>query len=124
MHNRQLQNSLWARGVNTSYTYDPASGDLTLVDYSDSTSNVPMSYDTRGRPQTISDGLGTRTLSYGTGSQLLADSLTGVTRTYTDGRLTGLSLGGNYGVTYGYDTYGRFETVNAQVAGTGSQTFP
>lgn len=26
-------------------------------------------------------------------------------------------------MTYGYDTYGRLETVNAQVAGTGTQTF-
>ena len=43
--------------------------------------------------------------------------------TYTDGRLTGLNPGSDYGVSYGYDSYGRVETINAQVAGTGTQTY-
>ena len=46
-----------------------------------------------------------------------------MTRTYTDGRLTGLNLGSDYGMTYGYDTFGRVKTINAQVAGTGTQTY-
>lgn len=98
-------------------------GELRLLDYSDAAPDVSMSYDSRGRPQTISDGPGTRTLSYATGSKLLADSLTGVTRTYTDGRLTALSLGSDYGVSYGYDSYGRFGSISVQVAGTGTQTY-
>ena len=34
-----------------------------------------------------------------------------------------MTLGSDYCITYGYDTYGRFETVNAQIAGTGPQTY-
>lgn len=115
---------LWARGVDTIYTYDPASGDLTLIDYSDTTPDVRfMQYDSRGRPQTIIDGLGTRTLSYALGSALSADSLAEVTRTYTDGHLTGLSLGSDYSVSYSYDSYGRFGPSNALVAGAGAQSY-
>ena len=46
-----------------------------------------------------------------------------MTRTYTNGRLTGLNLGSNYGMTCGYDTFGRVETINAQATGTGTQTY-
>jgi hypothetical protein len=63
--------------VDTTYTHDPATGDLTLIDYSDSTADVIMTYDTRGRPQTITDSVGMRTLTYVTRSLLSADSLTG-----------------------------------------------
>jgi hypothetical protein len=41
----------------------------------------------------------------------------------TNGRLSGLSSGSDYGMTYGCDTYGRFEVIKAQIAGTGAQTF-
>ena len=41
----------------------------------------------------------------------------------TNGRLSGLFFGSDYGMTYGYDTFGQFETINAQVAGTGTQTY-
>ena len=93
----------WARGVNTTYTRDPASGDLTLIDYSDSTPDVAFAdYDLQGRAHTITDGLGTRTLSYATGGLLSGDSLTGVSYTYANGRVSGLSVG-SYTVTYGYD---------------------
>lgn len=85
-----------------------------MTDHFDNTPNVAfVDYDTFGRPQTITDGLGTRMLNYAPGSLLSANSLTGVTHTYTDGRLTNLNLGSDYGVSYSYDTYGRFGYINA-----------
>jgi RHS repeat-associated protein len=120
----QLLTRTWARGVATIYTHDPASGDLTLIDYSDSTPDVTFrDYDTQGRPHTITDGLGTRTLSYATGGFLSGDSFTGVSYTYNNGRVSDLSLG-SYHVTYGYDAAtGRFETVTYQPGMPEAQTF-
>lgn len=105
----------WARGVPTTYTYDPMTGDLLLVDYSDNTPDVTFAdYDTFGRPHTVSDDQGTRTLSYAPGGGLSGDSLTGVGHTYTNGRVTGVNASG-YAVTYGYDdTTGRFQSVTYQ----------
>ncbi len=60
-------------------------------------------------------GLLTNEISYG------RSSVSALTRTYdTLGRNTGLSLGLDYAVEYGYDTYGRFSSVASSIASTQS----
>lgn len=56
----------WARGVSTTYSYDPATGDLTGINYSDSTPDVTLgNYDRLGRPGSVSQyGIGTETMTY------------------------------------------------------------
>jgi len=45
----RLATRTWARGVTTTYAYDPASGAMTNIAYSDSTPSVSFSYDRLGR---------------------------------------------------------------------------
>lgn len=58
----------WARltgGGNpiiTTYSYDPNSGEMTGVSYSDSTQPVTLTYDRGGRQATVTDAAGTHTL--------------------------------------------------------------
>jgi len=80
----RLQTRTWARGAMTTYSYGPA-GDLTGVDYSDATSDVAIAYDRVGRLKTMTDGAGTRMLSYHASGQLEDE-------TYTSGLLNGLSV--------------------------------
>jgi RHS repeat-associated protein len=63
----------WARGVGTTYAYDPVTGDLTGIDYSDSTPDVTLGgYDRLGRPATIAQaGIGSETLTYHPGQTAL-----------------------------------------------------
>lgn len=55
-----------ARGIVTTYAYDTVTGDLTGIDYSDSTPDVTLSgHDRLGRPGSISQsGIGSETLTY------------------------------------------------------------
>ncbi len=81
----------WARGVNTSYSYNTA-GDLSGADYSDSTPDVTYSYDRRGRQTTMAAGGVTTTKTYNDAGLLATES-------YSGGPLNGLS------VTNGYDEF-------------------
>ena len=47
--------------LTTTYTYDPATGELSLIDYSDATPDITFAYDRLGRQKEIVDALGTRT---------------------------------------------------------------
>jgi len=51
----RLSTRLWARGTNTTYTYNNF-GDLSAMDYSDATADLAYSYDRRGRPETVTQG--------------------------------------------------------------------
>jgi RHS repeat-associated protein len=82
---------IWARGTNTTYAYNNA-GDLSGVDYSDSTPDVTHTYDRRGRQKTVASGGITTTLAYNDADELLSES-------YSGGILNGLA------VTNAYDTY-------------------
>ena len=71
----RLQTRTWARSVGgqtvtTTYTYNLA-GDVRLIDYSDSTPDVALSYDARGRVARRVEGTGmlarTTTLGYAHG---------------------------------------------------------
>jgi RHS repeat-associated protein len=80
----RLRTRTWARGVTTNYSYNTA-GDLTGIDYSDSTPDVTFAYDRAGRPRTRTDASGTCNWTYNTFGQLEDEA-------YTAGLLNGLSL--------------------------------
>jgi len=49
---QRLLTRTWARGVITTYGYDPVTAELTLVDYSDATPDVTLTHDRLGRQVT------------------------------------------------------------------------
>ena len=128
----KLHTRTWARQAGgqplvTTYAYDPATGELTGIDYSDTTADIGFVYDRLGRQRRITDAVGSRTFAYNDHLQLESESITGLysqllTRTYettgVPGRATGLNLGADYSVTYGYQSAtGRFETLAWNIAG-------
>ncbi len=121
----RLHTRTWARRENsnpvvTTYGYDPHTGELLAINYSDSTPAIGFTYDRLGRQHTITDALGSRIFAYNTNLQLESESITGlmnktITRAYaTDnvvGRPTGFNTGSDYSVIYGYDSFGRYKSV-------------
>ena len=124
----------WARlaggsPIVTTYSYDPNSGEVTGISYSDGTQPVAFTYDRGGRQATITDAAGAHTLTHNTAGQLQSDQIAGglldgttVTVGY-DALLRRGSLQSTRNAatltsqTYGYDTSSRLETVSS-----GSQT--
>jgi len=123
----RLHTRTWARNAAslvTTYSYDLNTGELTGIDYSDSTPDIGFTYYRTGQKHTVDDAVGTRTFVYTPELQLNTETLTGlISRTFTRsyestgviGRNTGFSTNSNYAVTYGYDTTGRFNTVSWNV---------
>lgn len=125
----QLATRTWARGVKTTYSYDPKTSEQTSISYSDSTHAVAYGYDRAGLNTSISDEIGTRTLGYADSGKLTAEYLPSFyqnrevhwsldTSTLgAVGRTTLLSFGtqgdgtNEYGVGFGYDSYGRLSSV-------------
>ena len=117
----KLARRTWARGVATDYGYTPA-GELETVNYSDATPDVTYAHDRLGRPVTIADVTGTRTNVYDVATLALAQEKLagGLTLTRSQdvlGRSAGISMP-DYSVEYGYDDYGRFGSVTANVNAT------
>ncbi len=113
----RLHTRTWARDGGskvTTYTYDPATGELLTIDYADSTQDISFTYDRLGRQKTITDTLGSRSFIYNNLLQLESETIGAdtITRNYDGlGRSAGFTLGTDYSVTYGYDTKGRFNGV-------------
>jgi RHS repeat-associated protein len=111
----------------TTYAYDPATGELTSIDYSDNTQDIAFTYDRLGRQKTITDAVGSRTFGYNNQLQQETETITGIynkviTRTYetagVPGRAIGFNLGAGYSVAYGYEAgTGRFRSVAWEVSG-------
>jgi RHS repeat-associated protein len=121
----RLATRTWARtpAVTTAYSYN-AAGDPAGTDYSDTTPDVTVSYDRAGRPRTISDAAGTRTVAYHSSGQAEDE-------TYADGLFGGISLDRSFdplhrlggiairgpqlsaldSYTYSYDSASRLETI-------------
>jgi YD repeat-containing protein len=72
----RLHTRRWARGVTTTYEYNPA-GEMASLVYSDGTPGATYSYDARGRRIGITDGAGTRTLATAEDGQPLSESWSG-----------------------------------------------
>ncbi|MCG8409634.1 MAG: RHS repeat-associated core domain-containing protein, partial [Phycisphaerales bacterium] len=131
-----LKSRDWARGPisivgETSYTYDPDTGQLTNIDYTDATPDIALTYDRLGRIATVTDALGTHTFTYNAKLQLESEEIAGsiydatITRQYDDdtvngvpGRYDGFGIGmdtGNWNddfqATYLFDTHGRLNHV-------------
>lgn len=97
----RLHTRTWERGVVTTYGYN-AAGDLNSIAYDDGTPSVSIpDYDRSGRPKTVTDGSGTRTLSYHASGQLEDE-------TYTAGALNGSVIDRSF------DGYHRFGGVDAK----------
>lgn len=121
----RLHTRTWVRTptITTTYGYNPA-GDLETTDYSDSTPDITLAYDRSGRPKTVADAAGSRTLSYHTSGQLEDE-------TYTSGLLSGLTVDRSFdslnrlsgiaaltslpstisSATYSYDAASRLDTI-------------
>ena len=113
------------RPLETAYHYDPATGDLLKIDYSDDTADVIFAYDRLGRKIRVSDAAGVHHFAYNDSLQLKSEGLVGqqiyqINRYYDDlGRMSGFELDDEYKVSYGYDGKGRFSTVDWR---TGTET--
>lgn len=126
----KMETRIWAResgSIVSIYSYDPDTGELLNVDYSDLTPDITISYNRSGNTKTVTDALGSRTLAYNDVFQVETETITGlynktITRTYETsgvvGRSTGFNLGPKYNVSYGYEPdTGRFNTVGWTVDG-------
>lgn len=133
----QIARRTWARGVYTDYTYSATTGELTFVNYSDSTPDITYSYNRLGKNSSIVDVTGTRTFNYNLGGtlELQSEDLPGylgnrrITYGYDSatgvvGRPNALQLGtlgspaADQSISYGYAADGRFNALSA-----GGQTF-
>ncbi len=115
----RLKTRVWAQNGTTTYSYDPDTGELLNIDYSDSTPDITFTYDRLGRQVTVSDGAGTRTFHYSPQTlQLVAEEMTGTIneilyRNYDAlGRSDGVTTGPEYTIGYGFDASGRFASVD------------
>ncbi len=120
----RLDTRTWARadGTNslvTTYRYNDA-GDLTEINYSDSTPDVTFTVDRLGRQKTAASDVSSHAFAYDgllldTESIVRAGVSNTITRSYDAyGRPTGFTMG-DYSVTYGYDALGRFYSVSSSV---------
>jgi RHS repeat-associated protein len=121
----------WARltaGSNpltTTYSYDPLTGELSGIDYSDTTPDVTLGYDRGGRRVELTDAAGAHTLTYNAAGALETDEVTG-------GILDGVKVSVRYDSLlrrdslqtlrseatltnqgYGYDTFSRLKTITS-----------
>ena len=125
----RLYTRTWARDnktIMTTYTYNPA-GDLTHIEYSDTTPDITFVYNRLGKKQSVIDGFGSRTFTYDPDTlNLVTETLSGLYNdviqqhyetTGVTGRPTGITLSPDYEVAYGYDPYGRMNSVNWQAEG-------
>ena len=112
----------------TTYSYNPATGELTSIDYSDDTPDIAFEYDRLGRKTTVTDAVGEREFAYNDTLQLASEAITGaytatLTRHYDAlGRNAGFAAGPNYNVSYAYDNVGRVNQVAWDVEGTSGKT--
>ena len=127
----RLQTRTWARTdalgnpVSAAYSYDPLTGTMAGVDYSDSTPDVTFAYDRGGRAHTITDAAGTHTRTYNARGGLKTESISGgildlvqVNASY-DEYLRRQYAQAVQGATvlvsqsYGYDSASRLETITS-----------
>jgi RHS repeat-associated protein len=120
----KLKTRKWARGITTTYTTNSL-GDVTTIDYSDSTPDVTYTLDRLGRKATIAQGSDTTAILY-------TEAGLPISEKGTAGTLNGLTITNQYdtlmrrsvvkamvtspsstlsSATYGYDSAGRLQGV-------------
>lgn len=111
--------------LSATYSYDPQTGDMTGINYSDTTPDVTFGYDRGGRAQTIIDAAGTHARTFNQRGELKADIVSGgildlvqISTTYDPflrRQFAQAARGGNVFVsqTYGYDAASRLETITS-----------
>lgn len=115
--------------LSCTYTYDPQTGELIGIDYSDTTQDVTLGYDRGGRQASAIDAAGTRARSFNFAGELQTEQISGgildlvqVSASY-DSFLRRQFLQTSHGgsvltsQTYTYDPGSRLETITS-----GSQT--
>ena len=108
--------------IKSTYTYDTA-GNLIGINYSDSTPSVLFTYDRHGRKTSIvKEGISTNLYMYSFSGLLTNEVVYGsagvrsIDRGYDSfGRASGINLNNDYDVSYGYDDYGRFNSVRIKI---------
>ncbi len=101
----RLLTRLWARGTNTSYSYNTA-GDQAGLAYNDmATPAIGYGYDRRGRQTAVTNGTVVCTLTYNDQNQILSES-------YSGGPLNNISI------TNGYDSLLRRTNNVTLISGT------
>ena len=121
----RLATRTWARkdaqdnDLVTTYSYN-LFGEMTGIDYSDSTPDITYAYNRVGKLSQVTDVVGTRTFAYNATLDEVSETITGLygktlTRAYTStgfkGRKQGLSIDNVSHYAYGYDTYGRMDRI-------------
>jgi len=96
----------WARGVTTTYNYNPA-GERISTDYSDDTPDVTYGLNDFGKPSSITDGVGARTIAYNNDFTVSSETIPYIS---------------NYSVNYGYDALGRRNAMSLQNGGSAVST--
>lgn len=104
-----------ARGTTSTYSYD-RNGNLLTVSYSDGTPGVTTTYDAYNRPVTVTDALGSRTISYDASSRVTAVDGPWANDTLsfsydTLGRKTSQVLQQGLTASYSYDSLDRLTAV-------------
>ena len=125
--NGKLHVRTWARlddnddPLTTTYTYYDT-GEIQTADYSDATPDITYTHYRTGQQRQIDDAQGTRVLAYTTEGQLDTETLNGalvIDRAYdSSGRSDGYSAASvspASSIIYGYDTYGRFDTITSTI---------
>jgi RHS repeat-associated protein len=125
----------WARTLgagaplSTTYAYDPNTGEMGGVDYSDATPDVTFAYDRGGRQRGVTDAAGSHARTFNARGELYADQIAG-------GLLDGVAVSAGYdpflrrnslsatraGVTFATQTYGYDATSRLQTVTSGAQT--
>jgi RHS repeat-associated protein len=105
----------WVRGITTTYTYAPFSGELTSVDYSDDTPDVMYTFNRIGLTLSANNTVSTNLFAYSPQTlDLVSETQNGAVISHlTDmhGRSSGVSVGEDYKAFYNYSTLGRFASV-------------
>jgi RHS repeat-associated protein len=121
----------WARldslgnPLRCTYTYDPLTGELIGIDYSDTTPDVTLGYDRGGRQSSITDAAGTHARSFNVAGELQTDQITGgildlvqISTSFDSflrRQFLQASRGGNVLTSqiYAYDPTSRLETITS-----------
>ena len=116
----KLATRTWARGVMTTCTYSPTTGELLKVDYADNTPDITYTYNRIGKQATVQDAVGARSFTYNSTFDLTKETINGIynkeiNHIYTNsgmkGRTLGMSIGDIPNYIYTYDDYGRINKI-------------